>query len=128
MSINYYVKTGKKIKEKCNLGHWHEVDEILHVGQSAAGWKFNLHIIPEKGILELDDWIPILRSGKIYDDNEQEISYDDMLYVIEHPVQSKLGPNENRPGCILDDDKLWFPTCNTIGKGKTYCLVSGVFC
>lgn len=28
----------------------------LHIGKSSAGWCFALHVIPEEGINDLDDW------------------------------------------------------------------------
>ena len=45
--------------------YWHEkppceccghADEPLHIGKSSAGWCFGLHVIPENGIDDLDDW------------------------------------------------------------------------
>jgi hypothetical protein len=31
--------------------------EPLHIGKSSAGWCFGLHVIPEEGIHDLDDWL-----------------------------------------------------------------------
>jgi hypothetical protein len=36
-----------------------EADDILHIGKSSGGWCFSLHIIPELGINDLDDWIRV---------------------------------------------------------------------
>jgi hypothetical protein len=30
--------------------------EPLHIGKSSSGWCFSLHVIPEEGINNLDDW------------------------------------------------------------------------
>lgn len=30
--------------------------ERLHIGMSAAGWVFALHVIPDRGIHDLPDW------------------------------------------------------------------------
>ena len=34
--------------------------EPLHIGKSSIGWVFALHVMPEKGINDLDDWKPLL--------------------------------------------------------------------
>lgn len=127
MSTNFYVKTGKKVKKICNLGEEHEVDEVLHIGLSNFGWKFCLHIIPEIGIAELKDWIPVLKAGEIVDEYDKPISFDDMMWIINHPVVSQCRMDKH-DGCILDDDGLWYSRGDKIGEGKSYCLVNGEFC
>lgn len=66
MGTNYYsVKRGIEnldpdefweLKNKSAMG---ESDDVLHIGKSSMGWCFSLHIIPERGIHDLDDWIPV---------------------------------------------------------------------
>jgi len=43
MGTNYYLMTGKKRKEVCNLGHEHLIDEEYHIGKSSYGRYFTLH-------------------------------------------------------------------------------------
>jgi len=31
-------------------------NEKLHIGKSSAGWCFSIHVIPEKGLNNLEDW------------------------------------------------------------------------
>jgi hypothetical protein len=49
MGTNYYQKS-----EPCP--HCGKADEPLHIGKSSAGWAFQLHVIPERGINGLTDW------------------------------------------------------------------------
>src|SRR5687768_5156700 len=34
-------------------------DRLLHIGKSSHGWCFGLHVIPELGINDLDDWMKL---------------------------------------------------------------------
>ena len=138
MSTNYYVKTGKKEKVVCNLGCEHIIDEELHIGKYSIGWKFCLHIIPEKNINNLEDWKKILKSGKIYNEYQREISYEEMIETI-------IGNYENKGlvpiPSIYDDtclnmyrtmvdlnDNLLFTNKDKLGKDGSYVLVEGEFC
>ena len=66
MGTNYYsVKRGIETlgpddfwerKDKSEMG---ESDDVLHIGKSSGGWCFSLHVIPERGIHDLYDWISI---------------------------------------------------------------------
>jgi hypothetical protein len=54
MGTNYYLY--EKQNEPCpTCGHCDEA-EPLHIGKSSAGWCFSLHVIPERGINDLEDW------------------------------------------------------------------------
>lgn len=37
----------------------HCKDEPLHIGKSSFGWCFSLHVMPELGINDLEDWIAL---------------------------------------------------------------------
>ncbi len=52
MGTNYYLH--KKTCPCCK-----KPDEVLHIGKSSGGWCFSLHVIPEEGINDLDDWMPL---------------------------------------------------------------------
>ena len=134
MSTNYYVKTGKKEKVVCNLGCEHIIDEELHIGKYSIGWKFCLHIIPEKNINNLEDWKKILKSGKIYNEYHAEISYEEMIETI-------IGDYENKghkPKICANDygsyhtmidpnDGLYYVDKDELGKDGSYVLVEGEF-
>jgi hypothetical protein len=57
----------------------------LHIGKSSAGWCFSLHIIPEKGINNLEDWKNLWDKPNHYINNEygEIISPRDMQDIIE---------------------------------------------
>ena len=90
MGTNYYIKTGNKLNVTCNYGFDHEIEEELHIGKNSYGWMFSLHIIPEKEINELKDWIPILWRGKIRNEYGEEIKISDMVKIILKDEKSKL--------------------------------------
>ena len=50
MGTNYYLYETPPCKE-CGRPY-----EPKHIGKSSAGWYFSLHVIPEEGINELEDW------------------------------------------------------------------------
>lgn len=130
MSTNYYIKTGKKEKVICNYGCEHLIDETLHIGWHSNGWKFCLHIIPEKNINELNDWKPILKNGKIEDEYGREISYDDMLTNIVGEYKDKclnqVIVNDAYYTIILDfNDNLLYVNKDKLGKDGSYVLVEG---
>lgn len=56
--------------------------EPVHIGKSSHGWCFSLHVIPEKGINDLEDWKPLLKRGLIKNEYYEEFSYEEMLSVI----------------------------------------------
>lgn len=132
MSINYYIKTGEKEKVICNYGCEHIIDETLHIGKYSNGWKFCLHIIPEKNINELNDWKPILQNGKIEDEYGNKISYDDMLTKIVGEYKDKglnqVVVHDAYYKTMLDlNDNLNYVNKNELGKDGSYVLVEGEF-
>lgn len=63
MGTNYYsVKRGLETLPPDEF--WgrrrDENDDILHIGKSSGGWCFTLHVMPERGVEDLWDWIAIL--------------------------------------------------------------------
>ena len=140
MGTNYFVKTGKMTTVTCNYGCQHQIEEELHIGKYAWGWKFCLHIIPEKGIYELNDWKPLFKSGLIFDEYKNQISYEDMIKLIVKPQEERL-KNQTYSGRLLNacevpsycsydpTDDSFYVTENKIGEsGGHYVLVSGDFC
>ena len=146
MGTNYYVKTGRKIKRTCSLGFEHEIDEELHIGKNSYGWMFTLQIFPELNIGELKDWTPILKSGKIFNEYGEEISYEDMRSTIlkrgRHEPFAKMTPaerkkllmkmNERNSGCyevLMDPKSLLLRTSDCLrGRQGNYCLERREFC
>ena len=136
MSTNYYVKTGRKEKVICNYGCEHEIDEELHIGKYSNGWKFCLHIIPEKNINNLEDWKKILKFGKIYDEYRREIFYDEMIETIVGYDYENKGYKPKK--CANDyggyytmidpNDGLYYVDKDELGKDGSYVLVEGEFC
>lgn len=132
MGTNYFVKTGNKKKVVCEYGCEHIIDEQLHIGKSSYGWKFCLHIMPEKNINELKDWINILKNGKITNEYGEEVSFDKMMDIIKNPpipndleeVYKEISPFGDMR---IDGDNRLYYYKDTLGKDGGYVIVVGEF-
>lgn len=78
MGTNFYLHQ-KKDCECCGRPF-----EPLHIGKSSVGWAFSLHVIPEKGITTLYDWIKLFIADGSYIRNQYRgtVSVDEMLCCI----------------------------------------------
>lgn len=78
MSNNYYYFE----KEQCECCG--RPFDPIHIGQSSHGWVFMLHIIPEKGINNLDDWLKLFDTEEsvIKDEYDQKVSKELMIDII----------------------------------------------
>ena len=82
MGTNYYLH--KESSSKCgHCGH-DPGSQVLHIGKSSFGWAFSLHVIPERGINSLEDWITEWgKPGtKILNEYDEEVQPGDMLKII----------------------------------------------
>ncbi len=77
MGTNFYLH--RNICSCCGRG-----DEPLHIGKSSGGWVFALHIYPENGINDLEDWIKIWtqQNATIKDEYERIVIPDVMMDII----------------------------------------------
>ena len=57
----------------------------LHIGKSSGGWCFGLHVIPEEGICDLDDWEAVWEkeNGTIENEYGEIIEPEEMLQIIQ---------------------------------------------
>lgn len=102
MGTNFYLKP-RPACECCGREF-----ETLHIGKSSYGWCFSLHIIPEKGINTLGDWINRWNSptAEIEDEYGGPISPMEMENIItsrSHPAKT-------------DWDQEWWNPRSTIIK------------
>ena len=77
MGTNYYLR-----RDACQ--HCGRSDDERHIGKSSAGWCFSLHVIPEEGINNLDDWKREFArpNARIFNEYHEEITVADMLGII----------------------------------------------
>jgi hypothetical protein len=77
MGTNYYWHTN--VCDHCDRG-----DEPKHIGKSSAGWCFSLHVYPEDGINDLEDWQKLWATpgSSIYDEYGKAVSAAEMLSTI----------------------------------------------
>lgn len=112
MGTNYYAipKVTDKLKTKlkqliddeCFEQLEYELPYELHIGKSSAGWCFSLHVIPEKGLNNLDDWVEFLTKCNIRDEYGKKIKIRDLLNTItkrSHP-QGLLRHELNKYHCV----------------------------
>lgn len=78
MGTNYYLF------EKPPCSECARPFERKHIGKSSAGWCFTLHVAPEDGINDLDDWrLEFAKPGvTIKDEYGTEVDVDGMICVI----------------------------------------------
>lgn len=105
MGMNYYVEY-----DLCK--HCGRVDRY-HIGKSSYGWAFTLHIEPELGINELEDIIPLMEKGSIFNEDNERISKQEML--------DKIINNNGTARHFIAD------FCIGHGKEGNYDLVTGDF-
>jgi len=75
MGTNFYLH--KKVCDKCGRG-----DPPLHIGKSSGGWCFSLHVDPENGLRDLDDWYVAMEEGEIRNEYGDKLTRSEMLGVI----------------------------------------------
>ena len=77
MGTNYYLHRGICPECKRSCDHW-------HIGKSSIGWCFSLHIIPERGIRDLPDWVQAWQEPDtlIRDEYGRDITPEAMLDII----------------------------------------------
>lgn len=78
MGTNYYLHE-KPACESCGRGY-----EAKHIGKSSAGWCFSLHVIPEDGINDIDDWERLWSAPGAYIEDEYgaRVSAEEIRIVI----------------------------------------------
>lgn len=56
----------------------------LHIGKSSFGWPFVFHVIPEKNILGLYDWLTFFseNKGRIVDEYDVEHSVEELTTLV----------------------------------------------
>ena len=80
MGCNFYWIPQDKVCPTCG----HNPSDRLHIGKSSYGWVFALHIIPEKGINTLYDWIRRMLEpeSEIRDEYGHPHTVENMLGII----------------------------------------------
>ncbi len=94
MGTNYYLHVLKN--DACAHCKRPATIEQLHIGKSSAGWYFSLHVIPERGINDLIDWVLLITFAppgtEIKDGYGRSIDFQTLMDVITrrcqpHPVE-----------------------------------------
>jgi len=76
MGTNFYLK-----ESKCkHCGR--EEDRGKHIGKSSAGWVFALHVYPDEGIRDLDDWLRLFYEKEIVDEYGKQLTASEMIHWI----------------------------------------------
>ena len=77
MGTNYYLE--RNVCPECG-----KADESWHIGKSSAGWCFALHIMPDRDIHDLPDWLNEFEDTgtRIIDEYGREVSAKDMVSII----------------------------------------------
>ena len=103
MGTNYYsVKRG--VEELDSDAFWalrdEDSDQTLHIGKSSAGWCFSLHVIPERGINTLTDWI------RVFIDPERVIVDEYRTLVDLSQIMRVITARGRKDPCTWDQERL----------------------
>ena len=77
MGTNYYVHDDETRCPYCGRGR-----DRLHIGKSSFGWCFSLHVIPEKHLNSLEDWLRFLKGKQIKTEYGDTITATEMEDII----------------------------------------------
>jgi hypothetical protein len=79
MGTNYYLHQRTGLPEPD-----HEI--VLHIGKSSTGWCFSVHVMPERGINDLQDWVTLIEqrasAAVIKDEYGEELQLQELLNII----------------------------------------------
>ena len=58
MGTNYYLKYPDVVESECHCcGNKVDKQKTRHIGKSSGGWYFSLHVQPEDGLHNFEDWL-----------------------------------------------------------------------
>ena len=123
MGTNYYLHRG--VCESCG-----KPDEVLHIGKQSTGWAFGLHVIPELGLNDLEDWIPLFEEAGSVIVSEY---WNDTLGGPTRCTPQSLGPSSSSSDKETIDTE-WMIECISNGLpvqgGRDSCRhkIDGTFC
>lgn len=117
MGCNYYL-----LQPSC--GHCGKSGDRLHIGKSSAGWVFAVHLIPERNLNCLNDWIQFIKVNTgigwtLVDENDKPITLSDLVNTITN--RSWSAPTEH-------DDRYSVPGPNNLSRHKldeSFCVAHG---
>jgi len=112
MGTNYYLKTD--VCDHC------ERSEKIHIGKSSFGWVFALHVIPEKNLNCLADWLTtIAEPGNLIEDEYgAQIPLSKFLKIIEREGYRAIEKSDPIP-----DYAIWEESRGLMrGRFSTRCV------
>lgn len=126
MGTNYYMKKSGACP-CCKREH-----ETLHIGKSSAGWCFALHVMPERGINDLEDWQKLWNEPGVTIETEygEQVTAEEMTQVITQRSRDKSVDETFRtnPGALPGPNNLLrrrvdpFGHCVKHGAGTWDCI------
>jgi hypothetical protein len=122
-------------------------EEDLHIGKSSGGWVFALHVISEKRLYGLPDWMILLDKPdviifeKVDGQLRREISLDDLLKVITerkfegndnvnhlfHVVNKSMPAENGLVRKVIDGERCVGHEFAADGRGVSWDLIAGDF-
>ena len=93
MGTNYFwFKKKMRENEFCENG--------LHIGKDSWGWVFQFEAHRELNLLSVEDYKNFLKKGYIYDEYDEEVTYEDFWRIVE---ETKKPMPSGRDKNILSD-------------------------
>lgn len=125
MGMNYYL-------QKYHFERGPNPHPRMHIGKSSVGWCFQLHVIPEEGLNDWEDWHSYIRrhyDHEIVDEEGRGIRTAELWYIVtqrraKEPPATTGTFAERGPNNLLRSPMVGL--CIGHGSG-TWDLISGEF-
>lgn len=139
MGTNYYLHVLKD--DACAHCKRPATIERLHIGKSSAGWCFALHVIPERNLRDLVDWVLLMAFAppgtEIKDEYGRSTTFNELMEVIALREWSPAAPTKWSPTRLRENNAEHGPNGlvrarvnagHCIGHGSgTWDLIIGEF-
>lgn len=101
MSTNYYLE----LQPPCTCCD--RPFDNLHIGKSSIGWAFSLHVDPDNGINNLDDWVRLWSqpNAVIWDGYGHTLEPSAMLIAITERYHPRGLRHHGTPEHVRTNDK-----------------------
>lgn len=127
MKMNYYF-------QKYHFDRGPNPHPKIHIGKSSGGWCFQLHVIPELGLNDWEDWHDYIRRSydhQIVNEEGRDISTAELWYIVTQRRAKAIPPNLGQVNFAVlgPNNLLRSPVSHyCIGHGSgTWDLITGEF-
>ena len=82
------------------------VEAGLHIGKNSAGWVFNFQAYETPQLKTVDDYRKFLKDGVIYNEYDEEISYEEFWKIVAESLLDFYGEAPYSLNNLPEDDSV----------------------